>query len=340
MKNNKIFFSFILFLFLIIISNICMAKDLDRINKYYITVDPRKDGSLDMKYQIEWEVLDSTSEGPLEWVKIGIPNSKVDSIKATSSNIKSIKYFRDGGDYIRIDFKNAYYKGDIVEFSYSFHQKYMYNIKGEFAEYEFTPGWFKDIVVKDIKVLWNATDVYSASKGKKDSNDYYVWEDSLRKNKKMTIKVKYDVSSLNFSESKQIDSTMSSLNSIINFNSNTTNSVNLNDLTNSIDLNNLTNSAGNININGLIAIGTLGLVCTIVGSILAPFSYSSHRGYGYSYDRYRSSSHRSSCVSSCACVSRCACACACAGGGRAGCSKKDFYGVTIKTQKLNKVIKK
>jgi hypothetical protein len=28
--------------------------------------------------------------------------------------------------------------------------------------------------------------------------------------------------------------------------------------------------------------------------------------------------------SSCACAS-CACACACAGGGRAGCSKKDFY---------------
>ena len=30
--------------------------------------------------------------------------------------------------------------------------------------------------------------------------------------------------------------------------------------------------------------------------------------------------------SSCACAScACACACACAGGGRAGCSKKDFY---------------
>ena len=29
----------------------------------------------------------------------------------------------------------------------------------------------------------------------------------------------------------------------------------------------------------------------------------------------------------CACASSCACACACAGGGRAGCSAKNLYGV-------------
>ena len=31
----------------------------------------------------------------------------------------------------------------------------------------------------------------------------------------------------------------------------------------------------------------------------------------------------------CACASSCACACACAGGGRAGCSVKDFYTVKL-----------
>ena len=37
--------------------------------------------------------------------------------------------------------------------------------------------------------------------------------------------------------------------------------------------------------------------------------------------------HNSGCASSCACAcaSSCACACACAGGGRAGCTAKDFY---------------
>lgn len=39
------------------------------------------------------------------------------------------------------------------------------------------------------------------------------------------------------------------------------------------------------------------------------------------------SSHRSSCA--CACASSCACACACASSGRAGCSVKDFFKISI-----------
>ena len=51
------------------------------------------------------------------------------------------------------------------------------------------------------------------------------------------------------------------------------------------------------------------------------------RGGGVS----RHHSNHSGCASSCACAcaSSCACACACAGGGRAGCSVKDFYTVKI-----------
>lgn len=48
--------------------------------------------------------------------------------------------------------------------------------------------------------------------------------------------------------------------------------------------------------------------------------------------------HHSSCVSHCACVSSCACACACAGGGRAGCSKKDFYGTKLKSDNVLKIL--
>ncbi len=45
--------------------------------------------------------------------------------------------------------------------------------------------------------------------------------------------------------------------------------------------------------------------------------------------------------SSCA-HSSCAhsCACACAGSGRAGCSKKDFYGTNLTSEKIKKAIKK
>ncbi|MCR5429265.1 MAG: zinc ribbon domain-containing protein [Lachnospiraceae bacterium] len=55
--------------------------------------------------------------------------------------------------------------------------------------------------------------------------------------------------------------------------------------------------------------------------------------------RSRSSCVHSSCAhSSCACAHSCACACACAcaGGGRAGCSTKDFYNTNLKLSQLKR----
>ena len=163
--ENKVKYIGLLFIlvFILLIPNLSFAKDLDRINEYNITVDPRKNGTLDMVYAIKWEVLDSDSEGPLEWVKIGIPNSHVDSIKAISNNIKSAKYYEDNGSYVRIDFKDKYYKGNVVEFSFSLHQDYMYELKNEKCVFEFIPGWFDDIKVKKINVFWNNENVYSSN---------------------------------------------------------------------------------------------------------------------------------------------------------------------------------
>ena len=96
-KNILLLLTF--FVLLLLIPNFSMAKDLDQINEYNITIDPRNNGSLDIFYNIKWQVLDSDTEGPLEWVKVGIPNSSVDSIKAKSSNIKSAKYYKDNGVY-------------------------------------------------------------------------------------------------------------------------------------------------------------------------------------------------------------------------------------------------
>lgn len=59
------------------------------------------------------------------------------------------------------------------------------------------------------------------------------------------------------------------------------------------------------------------------------------RGAGRSGGGSRS---HSSCVhSSCACAS---CACACAGGGRAGCTTKDFYNTNLKLEQLKKKTKR
>ena len=77
----------------------------------------------------------------------------------------------------------------------------------------------------------------------------------------------------------------------------------------------------------------------------------SHRWYHFHHHHYRrnsgvnkkghvivnpttsSGSHSSG--SSCAC----ACACACAGGGRAGCSRKDFYNTKIDTDQIIEKLK-
>lgn len=319
MKNKKIILSIAIFFFFVIISNICMAKDLDRINKYYITVDPRNDGSLDMTYYLEWEVLDSDSEGPLSWVKIGVPNSNIDLVKAISSNIQSIKYYKDGGDYIRIDFKKAYYEGEIISFNFSFHQSYMYDIDGEFAKYKFIPGWFNDIEVKEAMVFWKSEDVFSANSKKINEDGYYTWKNSLRKGGKMQIEVNYSRYTRSFDTGKQsMYATTYSSN----------------------------NSSYSANNNSVKLVFTIFIIIFVINMFLSMCSYSSHRGYGrrgYGYDdddyyhhhHHSSSSHSSSSRS---CVSSCACACACAGGGRAGCSKKDFYGVTVRTKLLNKAM--
>ena len=91
-------------------------------------------------------------------------------------------------------------------------------------------------------------------------------------------------------------------------------------------------------------IGGIGIyiVLIIVISIITSFlgggdGYYRHGGfYGGGYH----GGYYGGCASSCACAhSSCAssCACACAGSGRAGCSRKDFYGTNITREKLNKV---
>ena len=66
------------------------AADLDYIASYDISVTPNTDdGSLDIRVQIEWQVLD---EGPVEWVKIGLPNGSIRNETALTANIDRLSY--------------------------------------------------------------------------------------------------------------------------------------------------------------------------------------------------------------------------------------------------------
>lgn len=314
MKNKKLLFSLIIFFAILLFSNICFAGDLDYINDYTITVIPRNDGTLDMTYHLEWKVLDSDTEGPLEWIKIGIPNSNVDGIKALSSNIQKIRYYEDNGEYIRIDFNRAYYEGEVLDIDFKFHQSHMYTLTDSKCKYKFVPGWFKDTTVKKLTVLWDADNVLTSNSSKRNSDNYLVWNTSPSKGRTCTVEVTYEDDVFNTSSLKQAKYATQAKSSS-------------------------SSASGSTVIITIAVIGGILLVIFLLSSVSGS-GYNSHRGFGYSSrrsyydddDDYWGGSSSSSCVSSCAC------ACACAGGGRAGCSKKDFYGTNLRTQKLNKIL--
>ena len=106
--NILILTVFTLFIFTFFSANAKAIQPLDRIDYYEIKIDPRNDATLDMHFKLTWTVLDSDYDGPLEWIKIGIPNYHVDEIVGISKNIDTIKYYAEGGSYIRIDLDKRY----------------------------------------------------------------------------------------------------------------------------------------------------------------------------------------------------------------------------------------
>lgn len=386
------------------------ADALDEILEYRVTVDVNDDGTLTMLYHFDWKVLDSTSEGPLSWLLIGIPNSNFVSYRALTDNIDSISYSPNGGSFLRLDLDRDYYEGEELTFEFELIQDYMYEMN-RFADgetyYEFTPGWFEARVDK-LVIKWNSESVKSVSPACLLREDgYYTWETSLSENETYTVSAVYP------NESHSFDSTKT-----IGGDDNGGSWYEPGYYTEDPD-----------SCNGSEVIGSfvlIGVIAAVFGAIKQGFNriFNSTAGFGgasstkkitrekieyyascpgcgapreegrddcqycgksliksketvteeqvpeevknktksgtYHYgsdpntflrvhvvnipaprvSRSGSSSSRSSsCAhSSCACASHCACACACAcaGGGRAGCSVKDFYNTGLKLEMLKK----
>jgi hypothetical protein len=309
MKRKYIFLTIIFaFICLLGLHTNSYAADLDEILDYIVTVDPRlDDGTLDITYEITWKVLDSTTEGPLSWVQIGTPNQNFDTITSLSDNIKSISKYNQS--YVKIVFDREYVAGQQIKFKYSIHQSYMYTLKSTKCIYKFTPAWFSDIKIDHMEIRWNSVDVKTSNDNSIKYGDYLVWsKDNLSKGEKLTAKIKYNKTSfttLNILKQRrlfEVDATSAN-----------------------------------------IIIITLFVVIIIMLSIFSSSGgYYRHGGFygGGGYRSGPSHSSHSSCVHSSCASSSCACACACAGSGRAGCSRKDFYGTNLTTEKIKKAMKK
>lgn len=166
------------------------AEELDRIENMTVTVDPRMtDASLDIQYEITWKVLDSTTEGPLTWVRIGTPNEYFDNATALSDNIEKIDSY--SGSYVRIDFKRPYEAGESLTFKYSIHQRFVYKLSGSKCKFEFTPAWFTDSKVDNLTIRWNADSVKKSNHKAREGN-YLIWnKKNLEKGEKLKAKITY-----------------------------------------------------------------------------------------------------------------------------------------------------
>lgn len=285
--------------------------DLDYIELYEIYVDPvKEDGSLDIRFNIEWRVLDSISDGPLTWVKIGIPNKFVRDLVIISSSIDDMYYYSDSGSYIRLDLDRSYNAGELVHLEFKYNQYRMYQVFGDTILYDYNPGYFEDIKVKECNLYWNKSGVKNIWQSYEELNDYYKWSTSLSYSEVIKVDVNYDISYFNKIDEKldYSDSYMVTKDYLF-----------------------------------MIFVILLFLAAFLLPPIIAYLKgdpYMRNRGFVRSYYPYRyyrsgvntvdrkgavivnpSNGTHSGSGGGCAC----ACACACAGGGRAGCSKKDFY---------------
>jgi hypothetical protein len=163
---------------------------LDEIENYTITVTPSSDATLNLEYHFVWKVLDSTSEGPLTWVKIGVPNRFVSDFAIVEGDIKNISYLSEEGSYLAISFNQSYEAGEVLSFGFSFHQERIFTLSDEQVRYRFNPGWFDAIRVKNLEVYWPSDGVvYENSAGAEGSN--YHWQTSLNPGATINVDVAY-----------------------------------------------------------------------------------------------------------------------------------------------------
>ena len=159
--------------------------DLDYIPDYFVTVDLREDGSADIVYDITWQVIDGDQTDYLSWVKIGLPNAHAEDLTPLTDTISDLQYTDDGGSYAKVVFARRYYSPEVaaqnggesrVRFAFSVHQNHLFTLNDDgTATFEFTPGWFDDLVVEHMQVRWRSGDGFVADNSSEEDG-YLIWE--------------------------------------------------------------------------------------------------------------------------------------------------------------------
>ena len=159
--------------------------DMDYIRDYIVTVDLREDGSADITYDIDWQVIAGDKTDYLTWVKIGLANAHVDSLTPLTDTIADLQYSDDGGSYAQVVFARRYYSPEVaaenggessVRFAFSVHQSHLFTLNDDgTANFTFTPGWFDDLSVGNMQIRWRNGEGFLADNTRVEG-DYLVWD--------------------------------------------------------------------------------------------------------------------------------------------------------------------
>ena len=283
----------------------------------------------------------------------------MDELTPLTDTISDLQYTSDGGSYAKVVFRHRYYAPDVaaanggessVHFAFSVHQSHLFTKNDDgTANFAFTPGWFDDLSVENMQVRWHNYDGFVADNTGVDG-DYLTWDfGAMGHGQQAMVHVTVPVTNAaafdpgaamttdDYDSGEDLDEIVGML-------------VTLVVVLLAIAIIIIAIASQSPEWGGGFGSGidpddwfwyTNG-VHTIRCARSAPPPSGYHRtdpppefragggktrGGGVS----RHHSNHSGCASSCACAcaSSCACACACAGGGRAGCSVKDFYTVKL-----------
>lgn len=340
--------------------------DYDEITDYRITVDLRQDGSADITYDVDWQVLAGEKNEYLSWVKIGLANSYAEDLTPLTDTIAGLSLLEDGGVYAKVVFSRRYYSPAVaaenggesrVRFAFTVHQSHLFTLNDDgTASFVFTPGWFDDLCVDRLTVRWkNGEGFVADNTGEEDG--YLTWEfGPLSHGQAATVRVTVPAQTTEIFDPGQaltsadlpgpplpdeddLADKLAAFLLLVAF------VVVLAVLLTSFTAGWGGGFGGNIDpedwfwySNGIHTVRLLRSAPPPQGyhRVDPPKQFraggGSTRGGGVGR-RGNDNNHHSgcACVSSCACAcaSSCACACACAGGGRAGCSVKELYRVKL-----------
>lgn len=265
------------------------SRPLDRIQNYQVDVAAQPDGTLNIIYHLRWEVLDSNREGPLSWVKLGMGNEDFEALDCGGAADDVVP----SGSYAKVYLDKNYYEGEVAEFWISVRQNRMLcddpNNNAQFF-YDFVPGWFSAIDVEHYLFTWMGGDIASHNADKTWA-DGLIWEGSLKRGDIREMLIYYEKE--RFSGAK---------------------TVTWEPFSKEYGGGDKPQMDGQV-VMIIIMLGGIGIYNIFTWGE----DYRRGRGYRGHYGR---GGRGGGCA--CACAG-CACACACAGGGRAGCSNKDFY---------------